>query len=642
MAWIDWAASARLSAARGTDEFVVREYLAQEAPRAAIVVDRRPSLGLFGPESPWLDKPRGGPGRRRGDRGERRRCARRGRLPRPRGAGRAAASGCRRRGAAASRTSGPGSPARASRRRRARSSSGLQALLRHGHVLPPGSFVFVLSDFLAPVRAGEWARLRGAPLGRRPGDRPGPDLGTALSRTSTAPLSRSPIPQPESSRRRGSRGARCRRSRSSTSSGSTARCGRSTTSAATPSSSAAKTHSRPLAAWAARRRALTPAGGMKLLVAAALALATRRPGGGGRPRGASSAMRSSSTRPTQARSIASRTVGSPASRTPVRESGRLRGRRHRQGAAARHGEGGGGAAAGLPARHHDAGSRARTGSRTSSSSPALPCSRSARRLWPSRRFEQGTARHRSTASCVRSASCASPPSVPRPTAGAHSTISRRRSATRRPPSGRPGSRGRGRSRSRSRRSQSRRRSGGDADPVRRARRGRRPDETDARAARCCSAPQQSAQPSRSFWSAAAKPRPRARSRPATDGLVVLDLSASISTDTYARIGATLDELADTGGRYGLIVFSDTAYLALPPGTPAAELRAVRTPLRPPRADRRRTHACRPARGPTRSAPGRRSRPGCSWRWTRSRRSGSGVRPCSSSATSTTTSAISSA
>ena len=53
---------------------------------------------------------------------------------------------------------------------------------------------------------------------------------------------------------------------------------------------------------------------------------------------------------------------------------------------------------------------------------------------------------------------------------------------------------------------------------------------------------------------------------------MLDLSASISSDTYARIGATLDGLAETGGRYGLIVFSDTAYLALPPGTPAAELR----------------------------------------------------------------------
>ena len=65
----------------------------------------------------------------------------------------------------------------------------------------------------------------------------------------------------------------------------------------------------------------------------------------------------------------------------------------------------------------------------------------------------------------------------------------------------------------------------------------------------------------------------ARPQPAgTDGLVVLDLSASIATDPYARIGATLDRLADSGGRYGLIVFSDTAYLALPPGTPAAELR----------------------------------------------------------------------
>ena len=57
----------------------------------------------------------------------------------------------------------------------------------------------------------------------------------------------------------------------------------------------------------------------------------------------------------------------------------------------------------------------------------------------------------------------------------------------------------------------------------------------------------------------------------SDGLVVLDLSASISSDTYARIGATLDRLAGSGGRYGVIVFSDTAYLALPPGTPAAEL-----------------------------------------------------------------------
>ena len=58
----------------------------------------------------------------------------------------------------------------------------------------------------------------------------------------------------------------------------------------------------------------------------------------------------------------------------------------------------------------------------------------------------------------------------------------------------------------------------------------------------------------------------------TTGIVVLDLSASISSDTYQRIGQTLRELASTNGRYGLVVFSDVAYQALPPGTPAAELK----------------------------------------------------------------------
>jgi hypothetical protein len=58
----------------------------------------------------------------------------------------------------------------------------------------------------------------------------------------------------------------------------------------------------------------------------------------------------------------------------------------------------------------------------------------------------------------------------------------------------------------------------------------------------------------------------------TNGIVVLDVSASISADTYARIAATLNRLARSGGRYGLVLFSDTAYQALPPETPAAELR----------------------------------------------------------------------
>jgi hypothetical protein len=72
-------------------------------------------------------------------------------------------------------------------------------------------------------------------------------------------------------------------------------------------------------------------------------------------------------------------------------------------------------------------------------------------------------------------------------------------------------------------------------------------------------------------------RPDLRAQPfvpkGSDGLVVLDLSASISPDTYARIGSTLNALADTGGRYGLVIFSDVAYEALPPGSPAQELRA---------------------------------------------------------------------
>ncbi|HZT91374.1 MAG TPA: vWA domain-containing protein [Gaiellaceae bacterium] len=60
--------------------------------------------------------------------------------------------------------------------------------------------------------------------------------------------------------------------------------------------------------------------------------------------------------------------------------------------------------------------------------------------------------------------------------------------------------------------------------------------------------------------------------PGSNGIVVLDLSASISSDTYQRIGETLRELAATNGRYGLVVFSDVAYEALPPGTPSAELK----------------------------------------------------------------------
>jgi hypothetical protein len=56
-----------------------------------------------------------------------------------------------------------------------------------------------------------------------------------------------------------------------------------------------------------------------------------------------------------------------------------------------------------------------------------------------------------------------------------------------------------------------------------------------------------------------------------DTVLVLDVSASISSDTYSRIGGTLAALSRSNGRFGLVVFSDQAYEALPPGTPAADL-----------------------------------------------------------------------
>jgi len=53
---IDWAASARLSAATGVDEFIVREHFADEAPRAVSAIDMSPAMTLSAPELPWLHK----------------------------------------------------------------------------------------------------------------------------------------------------------------------------------------------------------------------------------------------------------------------------------------------------------------------------------------------------------------------------------------------------------------------------------------------------------------------------------------------------------------------------------------------------------------------------------------------------------
>ena len=57
VAWMDWSASARLSAARGSDEFIVRERFADEAPRVVVLADRRPSMSIAASELRPLDKP---------------------------------------------------------------------------------------------------------------------------------------------------------------------------------------------------------------------------------------------------------------------------------------------------------------------------------------------------------------------------------------------------------------------------------------------------------------------------------------------------------------------------------------------------------------------------------------------------------
>jgi hypothetical protein len=59
-----------------------------------------------------------------------------------------------------------------------------------------------------------------------------------------------------------------------------------------------------------------------------------------------------------------------------------------------------------------------------------------------------------------------------------------------------------------------------------------------------------------------------------DGIVVLDVSFSIKPDNYPQTAATLRQLAQSGHSYGLVLVSDVAYEAFPPGTPAAQLRAV--------------------------------------------------------------------
>jgi uncharacterized protein (DUF58 family) len=55
---IDWSATARLSAVSGRDAFVVRDRSADEAPRVVLLCDRRPAMGIYPSSLPFLEKPR--------------------------------------------------------------------------------------------------------------------------------------------------------------------------------------------------------------------------------------------------------------------------------------------------------------------------------------------------------------------------------------------------------------------------------------------------------------------------------------------------------------------------------------------------------------------------------------------------------
>jgi len=54
---IDWAASARLTSITGEERFVVRDFYAEESPTVVVAVDPAPTMSLYPPSLPWLHKP---------------------------------------------------------------------------------------------------------------------------------------------------------------------------------------------------------------------------------------------------------------------------------------------------------------------------------------------------------------------------------------------------------------------------------------------------------------------------------------------------------------------------------------------------------------------------------------------------------
>jgi hypothetical protein len=58
------------------------------------------------------------------------------------------------------------------------------------------------------------------------------------------------------------------------------------------------------------------------------------------------------------------------------------------------------------------------------------------------------------------------------------------------------------------------------------------------------------------------------------GVVVFDLSMSVSPESNRRISGVLRQIVDSDEPVGFVAFSDTAYELVPPGTPGSELRPL--------------------------------------------------------------------
>jgi hypothetical protein len=66
------------------------------------------------------------------------------------------------------------------------------------------------------------------------------------------------------------------------------------------------------------------------------------------------------------------------------------------------------------------------------------------------------------------------------------------------------------------------------------------------------------------------------------GMVALDISASIDARSFRRVELALTNIARSDRRAGVVVFSDTAYELLPPGSPSREIESFLRFFRPVR------------------------------------------------------------